>query len=82
LLVFSNLGTDSGFTLKDQEGPVPVRTIRSNREDKNHIYLELEREPKGRTLLSFAWQADPIKVLPVDETTYLPPLSFYEVEIL
>lgn len=82
LLVFSGLGEDSGFTLKDQAGPVAVKAIRSNREDKNHIYLELEREPEGRTLLSFAWQADPVKVLPVDETTYLPPLSCYEVEIL
>lgn len=82
LLVFSGLGSDSGFTVADREGPVTVRAIRCNREDKNRIYLELEREPKGKTLLSFAWQADPIKVLPVDETTYLPPLSFYEVEIL
>lgn len=82
LLIFSGLGADSGFTLRDQEGPVAVRSIRSNREDKNHIYLELEREPEGRILLSFAWQADPVKIPPVDETTYLPPVSCYEVEIL
>jgi len=81
MLVFSGLGSDSGFTLKDTKGDVEIRTIRCNREDKNHIYLELGRMPEGESYLSFAWQADPVKIPPVDETTYLPPLSFYEVRI-
>lgn len=79
LLIFSTLGTDSGFTLEDDKGVVEILTIRSNREDRNHIYLELGRKTEGAAYLSYAWEADPIKMPLLDETTYLPPLSFYRV---
>ncbi len=81
-LIFSGLGQESGFTLEDAKGTVQIHTIRSYREDGNVMYLELERQPLGPCFISFAWQADPVKLPPLDEVTYLPPLSFYRVPIL
>ena len=80
-LVYSAVGKDSGFTLTDQDGEVEIFHIRGNRENKNHLYLELAREVADEAELSFAWQADPIKQPPVDEVTFLPVLSFYKKKI-
>lgn len=80
-LIYSSLGKDSGFTLEDGEGKVEIRSVRANREDKNRMYLELERSPEPDALLSFAWEADPVRLPMVDEVTYLPPVSFYKVKI-
>lgn len=80
-LVFSALGKDSGFTLRDEKGFIEVITIRSTRQDKNQVYLEIERVPIGETYLSFAWEADPVIRPLIDEVTCLPPLSFYERKI-
>ena len=80
-LVYSAVGKDSGFTLTDQDGEVEILHIRGNRENKNHLYLELAREVADEAELSFAWQADPIKQPPVDEVTFLPVLSFYKKKI-
>ncbi|MGN1019193.1 MAG: sialate O-acetylesterase [Aristaeellaceae bacterium] len=66
-----------GFTLEDAQGPIALTAFRANREDRNHIYLTPERRPGPGAMLSFAWQADPTRFPPVDEVTYLPPLSFY-----
>lgn len=76
-LLYSGLGKDSGFTLEDSRGIVEILSVRANRQDKNHMYLELAREPEGDAYLSFAWEADPVRLPMVDEVTYLPPLSFY-----
>lgn len=81
LMIFSSKGEDSGFLLEDAEGIVKIKNIRANREDKNRAYLELERMPKGTAFLSFAWEADPVKLPMLDEVTFLPPLSFYKNEI-
>ena len=80
-LVYSAVGKDSGFTLTDSEGEVEILHIRGNRENKNHLYLELAREVEDEAELSFAWQADPIKQPPVDEVTFLPLLTFYKRSI-
>lgn len=79
--IYSSLGHDSGFTLEDEEGEISILSYRSNREDKNLVYLELERDYKEEAYLSFAWQADPVRLPLVDEVTYLPPLSFYRMKI-
>ena len=81
-LVYSAVGKDSGFTLTDQDGEVEILHIRGNRENKNHLYLELSREVADEALLSFAWQADPVKQPPVDEVTFMPILSFYQKKII
>ncbi len=80
-IVCSDLGKDSGFTLVDEMGPVEIKRLRSTRQDKDHVYLELGRKPGTSLRLSFAWQADPTSRMPVDEVTYMPPLSFYQYEI-
>ncbi len=80
-LVYSAVGKDSGFTLTDKDGEVEILHIRGNREEKNHLYLELAREVANEAELSFAWQADPIKQPPVDEVTFMPILSFYKKKI-
>ena len=82
LQIASGLGKDSGFTLEDSEGEVEILSIRANREDRNYVYLELAREAGRETFLSFAWQADPVKIPVIDEVTFLPPLSFYRYPIL
>ena len=69
-LLYSTAGKDSGFTLTDSKGNVEILHIRGNRENKNHLYLELAREVEDEAELSFAWQADPIKHPPVDEVTF------------
>lgn len=78
-LIYSSLGKDSGFTLEDSRGMVEILNVRANREDKNRMYLELSRQPEGEVFLSFAWEADPVRLPMVDEVTYLPPVSFYRV---
>jgi sialate O-acetylesterase len=80
-LVFSANGAESGFTLSDSEGRIEIKTIRSTRQDKNMVYLEIERLPRGDTYLSFAWEADPVNHPLIDEVTCLPPLSFYQHKI-
>lgn len=80
-LLYSRRGNESGFTLEDEEGEIEIKSIRANREDRNHIYLELGRMINGETYLSFAWKADPVRFPVVDEVTYLPPLSFYKNKI-
>ena len=76
-LLYSDLGKDSGFTLEDGQGEVEIRKVRANRQDKNAMYLHVSRKPEEDARLSFAWQADPVRLPMVDEVTYLPPLSFY-----
>lgn len=82
LQIASSLGKDSGFSLEDSEGEVEILSIRANREDRNNAYLELGREVGKEAFLSFAWQADPVKIPMIDEVTFLPPLSFYRYPIL
>lgn len=81
LFIFSGLGSDSGFTLEDKGGKIEIERIRANREDKNQIYLKIGRVVDSGVRLSFAWEADPVRYPLVDETTYLPPVSFYKIKI-
>ena len=80
-LLYSDLGEDSGFTLEDAGGNVEILKVRANREDRNQVYLQAARQTGAEARLSFAWQADPVRLPMVDEVTYLPPLSFYQVPI-
>lgn len=80
-LVYSALGKDSGFTLTDSKGEIEILHIRGNRDNRNHLYLELAREVEGEAELSFAWQADPVKQPPIDEVTYMPIVSFYKMPL-
>ncbi len=77
----SSTAAENGFSAWDGEGPVELSGFRANREDKNHIYLTCARPLSGNACLSFAWEADPTRCPPVDEVTFLPPLSFYRFPI-
>ncbi|MDO4284681.1 MAG: sialate O-acetylesterase [Eubacteriales bacterium] len=78
LQLFTAEGKESGFLLEDAHGAIGIRSARANREDKNRLYLELERSAGEDALLSFAWEADPVRLPVIDEVTFLPPLSFYK----
>lgn len=80
--VYSSTGKDSGFSLEDNYGEIQIIELHSSREDKNSLRLFLERSPGENARLSFCWEADPTRIPPVDEVTYLPPLSFYQIPIL
>lgn len=80
--VYSSAGKDSGFSLEDNYGEIQIIELHSSREDKNSLRLFLERSPGENARLSFCWEADPTRIPPVDEVTYLPPLSFYQIPIL
>lgn len=80
-IVYQTKGDICGFTLEDGKGPVPVRRISHTRQDGPNITLYLLRKPEPDAVLSFCWEANPIALPPVDEVTYLPPLSFYRVPV-
>ncbi len=71
----------SGFTLEDSGGVIPLTALKAAREDLNHIYLTPARAPKDKAVLSFAWEADPTRFPATDEVTFLPPLSFYRFPV-
>ena len=75
----SDLPEDSGFTVRDEQGEIPLqdRLITA----QNTVTLTLSREVAANATVSFAWQSNPTTVLLTDEVTYLPPLSFYEYPI-
>ena len=80
--IYSGSGKDSGFYLEDEDGEILITELHSSREEKNSLRLFLERMPGRNTKLSFCWEADPTRIPPTDEVTYLPPLSFYQLPIL
>lgn len=67
-----------GFVITDESGRVPFKPIHS---DKNRIVFECERPLEGQAELAFASEANPTHVPPLDEITFLPPLSFYHFAI-
>lgn len=79
--LYSGNGEDSGFYLEDELGPVPILELHSCRQDADSMYLKLGRKPVKGAYLSFCWDANPTMLPPVDEVTYLPPLSFYRISV-
>lgn len=67
-----------GFTITDEKGTVPFNPVHS---DKNTFIFECERPLEGEAELMFASEANPTHVPPLDEITFLPPLSFYHYGI-
>jgi len=70
-----------GFTIKDSKGIIPIDSFSTDRNQPNTISLNLERVPEGDTYISFGWEANPTMLPPLDEVTFLPPLSFYEFPV-
>ena len=69
-----------GFTVNDDNGTVPYEKIMVNENKKNEVDIYLTEKPSGKCLISYAYEANPTRVLLMDERTYLPPLSFYKYE--
>lgn len=69
-----------GFTVNDDNGTVPYEKIMVNENTKNEVDIYLTEKPSGKCLISYAYEANPTRVLLMDERTYLPPLSFYKYE--
>lgn len=79
--LYSTDAKDNGFYLEDAEGIVPVDELSCSRQDGNTIHIKYSRDIQHPAYLSFCWEADPTMTPPVDEVTYLPPLSFYRVSV-
>lgn len=69
----------SGFFIEDDKGSVPVHSIKVSNNDRHYLLLELGRQPEDSTRISFLADNNPTLYPPVDDVTYLPPVSFYEV---
>lgn len=67
-----------GFTITDSNGKVPFKPVKA---EGNSFIIETERNLEGDAFISFAYEANPTHVPPLDEVTYLPPLSFYNYRI-
>lgn len=67
-----------GFTITDKSGVVPFQPIKV---DGPSFIMELERSLDEDATISFAYEANPTHVPPLDEVTYLPPISFYHYPI-
>ncbi len=70
-----------GFTLRDEAGDLLPENFTDPRSTGNTIVFNLSRELKGSAFLSFCSEAVPSVLPPVDEVTYLPPLSFYNFPV-
>lgn len=78
LIVPDNSSLKCGFTITDEEGVVDYEPIKP---DNNTISFHLTRPLKGTAYISFASEANPTTVPPLDDVTYLPPLAFYKYPI-
>lgn len=78
LLLPDNSCEKCGFTIRDQKGAIPFSPVTA----KGHtLRFQLERPAEGQMDISFAYEANPTHVPPLDSLTYLPPLSFYQVPV-
>lgn len=67
-----------GFTITDNSGIVPFKVLNAQ---GSLLTMELERELKENATVSFASEANPTRVPPLDEVTYLPPIAFYKYPV-
>lgn len=81
LLIPSREPDNCGFTVRDEQGEVPFTELRISSEQRNVALLSLAREPQGACTVSYCWEANPTRILLMDEMTYLPPLAFYEYPV-
>lgn len=73
-----NSCTKCGFVITDEAGTVPFKPVTA---EKNTLVFECERALQGKAQISFASEANPTHVPPLDDITFLPPLSFYHFPI-
>ncbi len=66
------------FTVTDQKGQIGMTGCHFR---KDEVYITLEREPVGACTISCGDQKDFRGLVPLDTTTYMPILSFFEVAV-
>lgn len=81
LLIPSTQPDNCGFMLEANGGKIEYEKIEVNPEQKNQIIITLPTSVPKNCTVSYAWEANPTRVLLMDEQTYLPPLSFYHVPV-
>lgn len=79
IIMYSTLPEDSGFMLEDEEGKIEVLETKTNRSNKNKMYIKVSRIPKEFIDISYLWEANPKGIPFVDEVSFLPPVSMYKV---
>lgn len=81
LLIPSQDPKNCGFTIHDENGTVEYEKLQINETNRNQADLYLIRKPVGECSISYAYEANPTRVLLMDEQTYLTPLSFYKYPV-
>lgn len=81
ILIVGTNPEDSGFCLEDEAGIVPCSNLRVDKSVGNILEMDLDRKIEGSACLSFARGANPTRIPPVDDDTYLPLVSFYRLNI-
>lgn len=72
---------ECGFSVEDSKGSLSYGELSYDSKEPEVIRIQLEKPPVGDCFVSFAWEANPTKTPPVDDITYLPPLSFYKYPV-
>lgn len=70
-----------GFTVNDDQGIIEYEKVKINDLYQNQLDIYITKKPVGTCTVSFAYEADPTRVLLMDSRTYLPPLSFYKYKV-
>jgi hypothetical protein len=65
--------------LEDKEGKIEVLETKTNRSNKNKLFIKVSRIPKDFVDISYLWEANPKGIPFVDEVSFLPPVSMYKV---
>jgi Domain of unknown function (DUF303). len=71
----------SGITVMEGEREIYPQKVFADEMDNNKVVVLMTEEVSKDAQISFAWGENPTYTPFVDEVTYLPPLSFYRIEI-
>jgi len=81
-LFYTQKAEDSGITMMVEDEEIYPQKVYVDETDNNKVVVIMEEAVPKEAQISFAWDVNPTYTPFVDEVTYLPPLSFYRVEII
>jgi len=81
LLVSTSKHNDLGFLIQDDNGIVPIASIKASKDEPNILLITLERSLSENATISHGWEANPTFTPVVDEVSYIPIVSFYKQHI-
>lgn len=83
LLLVGDNAARAGFSVVDEKAnAIPLGRIWADKDAGNILYLAITGEVPGKIWVSFACEANPTRVPPVDEDTFLPLASFYQIAVV